>query len=406
MWEHYSTPVYGHSRMKTVPAWTEVAANIVTRLTAQDVGKEAIAALEADTNVGRHMGQPAGNADGVDKVTVHGCLSGLVSALFARQGKAACDVRVFDTLYHEFRLFFDSDTIVYRYVAPVSGIKVAADRLQIGDYRHVARATTADRARMIGPAHYVQPYAPAFVCDATIECEIVTEKIVGDVPAGDKGKWLQHAESKLEQMCTAIRLVVDARIHFDEIHIWPKHWNPVATDLMLTLSLGPRRSDYQEFSVAHANEVSELLKRLEALAGDGSLEQALRRFNFGYNRASNEDRIVDHLIAFESLLLEKNDMNELSYRLAHRGAALIGDDAQRRREVFHLLREAYTQRSRIVHGQKPRALVRVEGVSFTFDQLVGASEDMLRESICRAVTTLSNDPEVKLVELLEARIFG
>lgn len=50
----------------------------------------------------------------------------------------------------------------------------------------------------------------------------------------------------------------------------------------------------------------------------------------------------------EALLLQKGD--ELSHRLAVRLANLIGEDGDRRRQIYDGVRDFYEVRSRLVHG--------------------------------------------------------
>jgi Apea-like HEPN len=80
------------------------------------------------------------------------------------------------------------------------------------------------------------------------------------------------------------------------------------------------------------------------------LDYPLRRFSQAETRENPEDRIVDLMIACESLLLPDRE-GELSYRMALRFAFTLGKDGDQRRQLFDEMRAAYRVRSWIVHGK-------------------------------------------------------
>lgn len=79
------------------------------------------------------------------------------------------------------------------------------------------------------------------------------------------------------------------------------------------------------------------------------IEIAIRYFNFAKERDSNEDKIVDFVIALEALYLN-GDHGEFTYKLAHRAASMLGSTFDRRRVAFEKVKAAYNLRSQIVHG--------------------------------------------------------
>ena len=111
------------------------------------------------------------------------------------------------------------------------------------------------------------------------------------------------------------------------------------------------------------------------------LDAALRRFNFAYERKEPEDKLVDYMIALEALLLA--DQQELKYKLALRGAALIGNNAEDRKRIYDELGEAYNQRSKTVHGDLPKnkKQIVIGSTRLSFDELVGRVEEHVRSAI-------------------------
>jgi hypothetical protein len=108
-----------------------------------------------------------------------------------------------------------------------------------------------------------------------------------------------------------------------------------------------------------------------------NLNIALRRFNAAYH-GNIEDRLIDHMIALESLYLGKDQ--ELKYRLAIRAAYLLGTD-KTRKIIFNEIKSAYDLRSTIVHGNKQIAESEIENV-------VDGTQEYVRKSIRRFLILL------------------
>lgn len=81
-----------------------------------------------------------------------------------------------------------------------------------------------------------------------------------------------------------------------------------------------------------------------------NLTLALRSFSDIYERRSlyrNDTRLVDAITAVEALL---GTRDEITFRLAIRVAATLGNDDDDRVRIFDLMRGYYDTRSRVVHG--------------------------------------------------------
>ncbi len=105
------------------------------------------------------------------------------------------------------------------------------------------------------------------------------------------------------------------------------------------------------------NEVEEFSgfwKRLQDATEKGALANAIRRFSYASEREREDDRLVDLMIAAESLFLADagapQERGELRYRLALRAAFFIDSPEHSKRAIFKHMRRAYDARSAIVHG--------------------------------------------------------
>jgi hypothetical protein len=73
------------------------------------------------------------------------------------------------------------------------------------------------------------------------------------------------------------------------------------------------------------------------------------RYSQTVGRREPIDGFIDAVIALEHLLLQ-TDSDELGFRLALRGAWLLGADRAGRQEYFDALKRIYSLRSGVVHG--------------------------------------------------------
>src|SRR5579864_3682092 len=146
----------------------------------------------------------------------------------------------------------------------------------------------------------------------------------------------------------------------------------------------------QDMYKLDADDAAPLLELLASLRGASQhLDVGLGRFNQSYSRETGEDRIIDLTIALESLLLA-DASDELKYRLALRGAALLVKDRDPR-EVNALLLALYDVRSAIVHEGKhlyePNKAFKTLGTSVPGVQpkdLPSLCEELTRQEIGRA----------------------
>ncbi|HEY1692600.1 MAG TPA: hypothetical protein VGG39_10590 [Polyangiaceae bacterium] len=135
-------------------------------------------------------------------------------------------------------------------------------------------------------------------------------------------------------------------------------------------------------------ELTELLRHLLDPQRRKWIALPVRRFGFAAKRTTEEDRIVDLMIAAEALFL--NDVGEagrgeLRYRLSLR-ASLFIKCGYPRRKVFEFFKRAYDLRSAVVHGGIPsqKQLRSPGGDSITMAQFAEILQTLLRAALQRA----------------------
>lgn len=137
-------------------------------------------------------------------------------------------------------------------------------------------------------------------------------------------------------------------------------------------------------------EVPEFLElwRLQEKGGEG-FGFSIRRFNLAFDRGLPEDRIVDLVIAAESLFLSDlgvRDRGELRFRFALRAAKFIEHPVYGEREVFRVMLRAYDVRSRIVHGSSPEDTKLPDNQSAQLPTFIDAIEELVRLGIRKGLS--------------------
>ncbi len=116
---------------------------------------------------------------------------------------------------------------------------------------------------------------------------------------------------------------------------------------------------------------------------------ALRRFNMAFERQQLDDRIVDLMIAAESLFLNDagtaGGRGELRFRLALRVAKFVESPLYDPRQVYDLTRKAYLIRSVVVHGGTIKNTDLPDKPAATLSEFVSALEEVMRLGLRKAL---------------------
>jgi len=131
----------------------------------------------------------------------------------------------------------------------------------------------------------------------------------------------------------------------------------------------------------------EEFKRMKGLKIKKEIETAIKRFNYAYDRVNLEDKLIDYIIALESLLLMGEP--EKKFKFALRGAFLLGKEIKNQKERYsymkkakEFLSEAYDLRNKIVHGAKGlKNKVIINNEEIPIQEFIEAIEEYLRKSI-------------------------
>ncbi|MBK8127634.1 MAG: hypothetical protein IPK53_01470 [bacterium] len=160
----------------------------------------------------------------------------------------------------------------------------------------------------------------------------------------------------------------------------------------------------RESNVPEIAQVLYLLEKADEKGDKHSIVLALRRFNAAYQRREIEDRLIDEAIVLEATLLP-TERDELSYRLALRGAALLRNHFKPS-ETFRLLKALYDTRSEFVHNgtraDQSKTLSKIKLSPKEFEaQIISLVRRILRE----VLSGLEESTSLKaLAESLDGKI--
>jgi Apea-like HEPN len=350
----------GWFRQRPRPSlWSPEAERIIEALPEYARAKTALAEDELSR---RHVDQLVGTPFGRTNLQSSGLLWSLIASAVDAEGDLVFRPDLFDGRLEGIVAWFLADTVDWITLVPLSGLtssvsapfvlsdSTALDRL---DETEIARSLSINVLRPMGSF-------PMFQNEPELWGVRVVQrvpKIVGAADADHLEQYTRLSSSEVERALIALRVLK------------PGRFVPLA-HLSFTLepALGESTSFGQvSFDSPHFSSYSLLdddrsvLEQIAShLVSDGVhrrpyLENAARRFLFAAERTRWDDRLLDLMIAAESLFLGhmSEREGELRFRLAVFAGHLLGRAPEERKMFAQRMRRAYDTRSKIVHGGIP-----------------------------------------------------
>jgi hypothetical protein len=250
----------------------------------------------------------------------------------------------FERLYREVETTLYRDSVHARVVAPLRGVALEAERVELAPGLALERGELAD-----APAEAVWADegegAPAVLC--------VLER---DAPANEGIPALEAAE-RFGAVVTALRLWGPGFVSLG-VPGWRRtdggRWQP------LSLGGGADAPAGVTFVVSAGEEegLRELLAAVEAADPPRTVSWALRRFEMGCERARDDEALSDYLLAVRALLDATSDAGRAS--LALRVAALCAEEGTRK-HVQLRMEAALALERHAMGGGPPRDGVEAPG---------------------------------------------
>jgi hypothetical protein len=162
-----------------------------------------------------------------------------------------------------------------------------------------------------------------------------------------------------------------------------------------------------ELSAGEVPQFLELWHLLEE--GNAPFDFSIRRFNLAFDRGLLTDRIVDLVIAAESLFLSDLDEDyrgELRFRFALRAAKFIEHQSYSEHDVFRVMRRAYDARSAIVHGGSPKDTRLPDDQFAKLPTFIDAIEELVRLGLRKGLAMKEAGKKMRQAEYWDPLLFS
>ncbi|MFN2616021.1 MAG: hypothetical protein ABR581_02730 [Thermoleophilaceae bacterium] len=293
----------------------------------------------------------------------------------------------FERVYRDVEQTLYRDTVRSTVLAPLPGLRLESERLELGDGLTLVRAETLDV-----PPEALWPDAwpdeePAVLC--------LLER---DVSA-DGVPLVEEARERFRRLVTGLRLFRRGGVTLAALG-WTRaiegRWSPVELE-----GAGPARGEPLTILREEQDSLREFLDGIEAAALGGTVAWALGRFELGCSRGADTDALSDYLLALRALLdaTSETGLASLSLRLAALCAEEQERHAARRRIELALALERWLMGGRAdaelqdwIGSEPPTALVA---------ETEAHLRALLRDVVCGYL-----DPDLKRIAdelLLESR---
>ena len=306
-----------------------------------------------------------------------------VSALMNRlvhlglpRGTLTFNQEYFDAAYQTFEQGFYDDYLVYDVIAPLHNILITGS-VRLSDEFEISPLTDDE----LDPANTNLRSEFHFWGDpCAIRSTFRIRKIVGDhveITSSDDAadrKRFEETAARVDELVNALRLYGADTVYYSAIIFRTSEWLFSDERLFHTRMHAhvPLVYEQDETWLRDFSNFWQLLQS-DRIRKRKALVQAIRRFGYALERPFNEDRLVDFIIACESLFLSDSPaQNNLSNTLAQRVAYLLGNNAAGRTTVFHDIKQAYKFRNAVVHASSRTIQIKNEqGNPIEVEQFLG-----------------------------------
>lgn len=360
----------------------------------------AVLSLKSDPIIGRHLDRLVGTEISARRVEADDILRSTIYAMLNDDGTLVFTDERFDRNWQEVTDFCSAEWFAVKTVAPLPYLSVPAFPLQLNSELVIDRLTEGEVARccQVGVLRPVSPEFPLISSDVAVGIRKTT-RIPKVIRIGDEQQVLPKAKTEgtfgsrpllhdhlvVDDVLSALRLFKQSGIRTAGYASWTDSpWVSSGTSYR-ALGEWPYGGKY-ELSETEISAFLEIWRLLEQSAGRFNFP--IHRFNLAFDRGLPADRIVDLVIASESLLLsdlDARDRGELRFRFALRAAKFIKHPVYGERDLYRVMRRAYDARSSIVHGGSPKATNLPNDESANLAVFLDAVEELVRLALRKAL---------------------
>lgn len=379
------------------------------QLSAYEVAENA---MRSDARVARHLNTMVGDGHRMMRVDINSCFRSFLVWLLADQQDASFVEDKFNRIFREMEDYFYGDMLRRRIVAPLTDFRMEGETIALGNGLSIKRLSLAEREEFASrsvmfPLTPLDSHGPTGWEEFALEFYAEVPKIIGQrVMLGSGQGLFELATEKCNEAIAGLRLYKTGGVSYNSINLKIVAWEPVAFGGLIlkpaAVSIGPRYELTKDDILACEYFWGDF--RRQRSRRRRRIDLALRRFGLAYERALPEDRLIDYVIALEAILLRGDEQQELAYRLALRGSALLGKNPDARSEIFSRLRTAYSIRSDVVHGGSPPARVSTGSTQIPVHQFIEEIGGCVRSAVKEMLALTESAEEVEVIGRLDERI--
>ncbi len=355
-----------------------------------------LAALQSDVTIARLLGTTIGS--GWSAIGIYGdsIIHYLAYQFVRRCGSLRFDDSIFEQVFRELDADLHRSEFDYILVAPLFGLEAEQLPMRLTPTIEIVQLTDPEIVRCLNLGLSPAPiFSGVTLVGSGIGVRIPfrAQRQIGEIPKHEFARRVDKIERLLEQVeavIHALRLFKDGDLPAPAAVIFSEQW-PIQG---MTQRLGATGTSLCNYKLK-ADEALEFQRFWNDLqnCGEKAIQAAIRRFGYAGERHRPEDKLVDLLIAAESLFLA-DTKSEVSYRLSVRFALFGGGSDYSRRELFDHMKKAYDVRSKIVHGgNSKKEIISPKLGKVPFPEFVNETRQLLRISLKKAIRMAAvNDP--------------
>lgn len=310
---------------------------------------------------------------------------------FARERKADPH-NAFYRSVEKFRLHLSSDISMSTYISPLYNVGGDFTEIVLSESLKIRLVTEDEHVRIIGAHESITDIEQhqrrlKYVLSCSFDC------------------WQEHP---LDDACkeytfatNLIRLIKDGVPEFGRIYFTP------STNLdVLNMEMAEY---YQSTPTSHSLVVlttqdqenivglyKDLVDKNTKIKKSAFYTNAITRFGMAHRHRHSSNKIVDFVIALESLLGDST--GEATFKLAHRVSSLCGDSDDERLYLWEYMKETYRFRSGVVHSSKEREF-KIGSRVIHMDDVANKLSEITATAILRIVRLL--DQYTKQEDILD-----
>jgi Apea-like HEPN len=377
--------------------------------------------LKSDAVVGPHLDRLVGTAIGASRLEADYILWSLIYAILNDEETFAFTDERFERKWRELVEFFGAERITFKMVAPLPHLVIPDFPLRLNNELVLDRLTEDEVSRCC-QVGVLRPQSPRFqLIDAGVAVGIRKTMFLpkltqtDDEPrerpdAADEGSFgsrpLLRDELVVDDVLSALRLLKHTQVHTAGHASWTDApWLDAGTHFRV-LWQWPYGGQYE----LSTDEVLQFLDLWHLLEGGATrFGFSIHRFNLAFDRGLLADRIVDLVIAAESLFLgdlDVQDRGELRFRFALCAAKIIEHPSYGEHDVFRVMRRAYDARSAIVHGGSPKDTRLPDNPSAKLPTFIDAIEELVRLGLRKGLSMKEDGKKLRQAEYWDALVFS